>query len=124
GAAPLAAPRRHRVDAPQPAGRGEGAHRGSLPDALRRRAGRRAAPPADRARVPARRGRGGTSPDAVERALRQDRAPRRLILLPRRRAEYAARMAEATDHLARGLEVVRKLWGARAGGQELPAQRL
>ena len=33
-------------------------------------------------------------------------------------------MAEPTDHLARGLEIVRKLWGARAGGQELPAQRL
>jgi len=33
-------------------------------------------------------------------------------------------MAESTDHLARGLDVVRKLWGARAGGQELPAQRL
>jgi len=33
-------------------------------------------------------------------------------------------MAGETDHLARGLEIVRKLWGARAGGQELPAQRL
>ena len=38
--------------------------------------------------------------------------------------EYAAAMAGETDHLARGLEIVRKLWGARAGGQELPAQRL
>ena len=33
-------------------------------------------------------------------------------------------MAGETDHLARGLEIVRKLWGARAGGQELPAQRV
>src|ERR671934_55919 len=33
-------------------------------------------------------------------------------------------MAEQTDHLARGREVVGKLWGARAAGQELPAQRL
>jgi len=28
------------------------------------------------------------------------------------------------DHLARGLEVAAKLWGARAGGRELPAQKL
>ena len=33
-------------------------------------------------------------------------------------------MAEQSDPLARGLEVVQRLWGARAGGQELPAQRL
>jgi 4-carboxymuconolactone decarboxylase len=33
-------------------------------------------------------------------------------------------MAEQTDFLARGLEIVGKLWGARAGGQELPAQKL
>jgi len=33
-------------------------------------------------------------------------------------------MAGETDHLARGLEIVRKLWGGRAGGQALPAQRL
>ena len=33
-------------------------------------------------------------------------------------------MAEQTDLLARGREVVGKLWGARAGGQELPAQKL
>ncbi|HJQ84312.1 MAG TPA: carboxymuconolactone decarboxylase family protein [Candidatus Binatia bacterium] len=33
-------------------------------------------------------------------------------------------MADETDLLACGMEVVRKLWGARAGGQELPAQRL
>src|SRR2546428_163849 len=33
-------------------------------------------------------------------------------------------MAGETDYLARGLEVAAKLWGARAGGQELPAQKL
>jgi 4-carboxymuconolactone decarboxylase len=32
-------------------------------------------------------------------------------------------MAE-TDWMARGLEVAGKLWGARAGGRELPAQRI
>ena len=30
----------------------------------------------------------------------------------------------ADDFLARGIEVTRKLWGERAGGQELPAQKL
>ena len=33
-------------------------------------------------------------------------------------------MAAETDLLARGREVAGKLWGARAGGQELPGQRL
>lgn len=33
-------------------------------------------------------------------------------------------MAEQADFLARGREVAGKLWGARAGGQELPAQQL
>src|SRR2546428_12382003 len=33
-------------------------------------------------------------------------------------------MAGETDYLARGLEVTAKLWGARAGGRELPAQKL
>jgi 4-carboxymuconolactone decarboxylase len=33
-------------------------------------------------------------------------------------------MAEQADLLARGREVAGKLWGARAGGQELPAQQL
>jgi 4-carboxymuconolactone decarboxylase len=33
-------------------------------------------------------------------------------------------MAETTDFLTRGREIAGKLWGARAGGQELPAQRL
>jgi 4-carboxymuconolactone decarboxylase len=33
-------------------------------------------------------------------------------------------MAESTDLMTRGLEVAGKLWGARAGGRELPAQRL
>jgi 4-carboxymuconolactone decarboxylase len=33
-------------------------------------------------------------------------------------------MAEENDYLARGIEVAGKLWGARAGAQELPAQRL
>jgi len=33
-------------------------------------------------------------------------------------------MAEEVDLLARGREVAGKLWGTRAGGQELPAQRL
>jgi 4-carboxymuconolactone decarboxylase len=33
-------------------------------------------------------------------------------------------MAEQTDWMARGLEVAGKLWGARAAGQELPAQKL
>jgi len=33
-------------------------------------------------------------------------------------------MADPMDYLARGREVVGKLWGARAGGQELPAQKL
>jgi 4-carboxymuconolactone decarboxylase len=30
----------------------------------------------------------------------------------------------ADDLLAKGIEVTRKLWGERAGGQEMPAQRL
>jgi 4-carboxymuconolactone decarboxylase len=30
----------------------------------------------------------------------------------------------ADDLLTRGIEVTRKLWGERAGGQELPAQKL
>jgi 4-carboxymuconolactone decarboxylase len=33
-------------------------------------------------------------------------------------------MAETTDLLARGREVAGKLWGTRAGAQELPAQKL
>jgi 4-carboxymuconolactone decarboxylase len=33
-------------------------------------------------------------------------------------------MAEQTDFLARGREVAGTLWGVRAGGQELPAQRI
>jgi 4-carboxymuconolactone decarboxylase len=33
-------------------------------------------------------------------------------------------MADAPDYLARGREVAGKLWGTRAGGQELPAQKL
>ena len=33
-------------------------------------------------------------------------------------------MADQIDFLARGREVAGKLWGARAGGQELPAQKL
>ena len=33
-------------------------------------------------------------------------------------------MAEQVDYLARGMEVAGKLWGARAGGRELPAQKL
>ena len=33
-------------------------------------------------------------------------------------------MAAETDFLARGREVAAKLWGARAGGQELPAQKV
>jgi len=33
-------------------------------------------------------------------------------------------MTEPTDFLARGREIAGRLWGARAGGQELPAQRL
>ena len=33
-------------------------------------------------------------------------------------------MADSTDLMARGLEITGKLWGARAGGQELPAQKL
>ena len=33
-------------------------------------------------------------------------------------------MAEQSDLLARGLEIVRKLWGERLGGQEFPAQRV
>src|SRR6185295_6550023 len=33
-------------------------------------------------------------------------------------------MVDQTDLLARGREVAGKLWGARAGGQELPAQKL
>ena len=30
----------------------------------------------------------------------------------------------ADDFLTRGMEVTKKLWGERAGGQELPAQKL
>src|ERR1043165_8002872 len=33
-------------------------------------------------------------------------------------------MAEESDLLGRGLEIVRKLWGERLGGQEFPAQRV
>lgn len=33
-------------------------------------------------------------------------------------------MAEQQDWLSKGIEVTRQLWGDRAGGQELPAQRL
>src|SRR5438128_6414139 len=33
-------------------------------------------------------------------------------------------MAEQTDLLARGRAVTEQLWGARAGGQELPAHKL
>lgn len=33
-------------------------------------------------------------------------------------------MADDRDFMARGREIAGKLWGARAGGQELPAQRL
>jgi 4-carboxymuconolactone decarboxylase len=33
-------------------------------------------------------------------------------------------MADEADLLARGREVAGRLWGTRAGGQELPAQRL
>ena len=33
-------------------------------------------------------------------------------------------MADEKELLARGREVAGKLWGARAGGQELPAQKL
>jgi len=33
-------------------------------------------------------------------------------------------MAAETDLLARGREIAGKLWGTRAGGQELPAQKL
>jgi 4-carboxymuconolactone decarboxylase len=33
-------------------------------------------------------------------------------------------MADDKDFLARGMEVTAKLWGARAGGQGLPAQKL
>ena len=30
----------------------------------------------------------------------------------------------ADDYLAKGIEITRQLWGDRAGGQELPAQKL
>jgi 4-carboxymuconolactone decarboxylase len=33
-------------------------------------------------------------------------------------------MADSPDYLARGREIAQQLWGARAGGQELPAQKL
>jgi 4-carboxymuconolactone decarboxylase len=33
-------------------------------------------------------------------------------------------MTDETDRLARGRAVTERLWGARAGGQELPAQQL
>jgi 4-carboxymuconolactone decarboxylase len=33
-------------------------------------------------------------------------------------------MAEQIDWMGRGMEVAGKLWGARAGGRELPAQKL
>ena len=33
-------------------------------------------------------------------------------------------MAEQADLLGRGLEIVRRLWGERAAGQEFPAQKL
>src|SRR5437870_11239205 len=33
-------------------------------------------------------------------------------------------MAEQTDLLARGRAITEQLWGARAGGRELPAQKL
>jgi 4-carboxymuconolactone decarboxylase len=43
---------------------------------------------------------------------------------PQYAATMADRMADAGDFLARGREVAGKLWGARAGGTELPAQKL
>ena len=33
-------------------------------------------------------------------------------------------MADEKELLARGVAITQKLWGARAGGQELPAQKL
>jgi len=36
----------------------------------------------------------------------------------------AVAMADSTDWMARGIEVAGKLWGARAGAKELPAQKL
>jgi 4-carboxymuconolactone decarboxylase len=38
--------------------------------------------------------------------------------------EEITTMADSTDFMTRGREVAGKLWGTRAGGQELPAQRL
>jgi 4-carboxymuconolactone decarboxylase len=38
--------------------------------------------------------------------------------------EETTTMADSTDFMTRGREVAGKLWGTRAGGQELPAQRL
>jgi 4-carboxymuconolactone decarboxylase len=43
---------------------------------------------------------------------------------PPRRSERRRGMADTTDYMARGIEVAGKLWGARAGGKELPAQKL
>ncbi len=74
----LAQLRAHRLDAARPLDRGEGQDRGGLPGALRCRARRGPAAPPDRPRPAARRGGRGASPDAVERALREDRAARQL----------------------------------------------
>ena len=46
------------------------------------------------------------------------------IVLAQSHRRKETRMADAPDFLARGREVAGKLWGARAGGQELPAQKL
>src|SRR6185369_632791 len=83
---------------------------------LCRRIRRPTAVGADLPRVPARAGERGASHHAVERALREDRPPGAL--------KEDSPMAEQIDYLARGREVAGKLWGARAGGTELPAQRL
>src|SRR5262249_48788248 len=69
--------------------------------------------------------------DDGERPLRQDRAPGWLSGAPRAiprvrfpTDEETTTMAETTDFMAKGREIAGKLWGARASGQELPAQRL
>src|SRR5207253_4824695 len=62
---------------------------------------------------------GSAATAALPRIVRRSRHAYSDSLLERREP-----MAGETDHLARGLEVAAKLWGARGGGRELPAQKL
>src|SRR5262249_51925415 len=122
-----------RLDPAGPLARREGCDRAGVPRALRRRAGRGAAAADRPRRLSACRRRRGAPVDEGERPLRQESAPGwltsaggaiRRVRCPRPVREETTTMADSTDFMAQGREIAGKLWGARAGGQELPAQRL